>query len=89
MADFVKFGAGVLDLAGAVSNNFNKASVAEFLMVQQRAIQEKHIEDRLEEKNKPGTGGDQGVQASDPAVTGRASGAMARMKAMMAARGGK
>lgn len=88
MADFVKFGTGVLDLAGALSNNFNKASVAEFLVMQQRAVQEKHIENRIEEKSRP-AGSDAGAQASDPAVTGRASGAMARMKAMMAARGGK
>lgn len=92
MADFVKFGADVVSMAGMCAGNCNKSNVAAFLVMQQSAIQEKRIKDRLEgnkAKSSGGGGGQKqgaggGVAVSDPAITGEASGAMARLQAMLA-----
>ncbi len=87
MADFSKFGAGVLDMAHALSGNIDRSAAASFLMMQQAAIQEQNITDRVAEKNKAASQ-TPGAQSSDPAVTGRAAGAMARMKALAASKRG-
>ena len=50
---------------------------------QQQAVQKKTIEDRLSNKNKPLVN-EQGARISDPAITGSASGAMERMKVLLA-----
>lgn len=89
MADFVKFGVDVVSMAGMCAGNCERAGVADFLVVQQAIIQEKRIKDRIEgAKNKANTGGGQaqaanGVAVSDPKITGEASGAMARLQAML------
>lgn len=85
MADFTKFGSGVVAMADAISGGYDRAGIADFIILQQQAIQEGRIKDRKEGAAKQGVSqsGKPAGQASDPAVTGRASGAMLRMKAML------
>ena len=86
MADFVKFGSAAINMARKCAGNCDRGSVAEFLALQQQAIRNKRIEDRLSGAGNAGTGQSGGAArpvASDPAVTGEASGAMARMMAML------
>lgn len=84
MADFTKFGSGAASMAEMLSGGYDRAGIAEFVMLQQQAIQEGRIKDRKDGVAKQGgKAGSQSVQVSDPAVTGRASGAMLRMKAML------
>lgn len=88
MADFVRFGGETVGMAGLCAGNCDKAGVAAFLVVQQSMIQEKRIKDRLEGNKAKAAGGGQtqganGVAVSDPSITGEASGAMARLQAML------
>lgn len=84
MADFTKFGAGAVAMADAISGGYDRAGIADFIILQQQSIQEKRIKDRKDGAAKQAPQGSKPAgQASDPAITGRASGAMLRMKAML------
>lgn len=74
MADFVKFGQGVLPLVRACAGNMDEAGTAAFLIGQQKVLQDKAVDDRKS-----------GKQAGAGSGTGKATGAKSaldRLKAM-------
>lgn len=83
MADFAKFGVSAVNMAELLAGNCDRKAIADFLVQQQQAVQKKTVEDRLSNKNKPIVN-EQGARISDPAITGSASGAMERMKVLLA-----
>lgn len=85
MADFAQFGIQAVDMAKACADNCDRAGVANFLVHQQNVIQADRIKARLDgPKDKPGgASGSNGAKVSDPAVTGEASGAFLRLKALL------
>ena len=84
MADFAQFGKRAVEMAQACGGNCSTDGVADFLLRQQEAIQAKRIKDRLEGNKAQAPGGQaRNPKASDPAVTGEASGAYLRLKALL------
>lgn len=83
MADFAQFGARTVEMAKLCASNCSQDGVADFLIRQQAAIQEKRIKTRLEGGKAPAGSQAKGPKVSDPAVTGEASGAFMRLKALL------